>query len=130
MRMRSSPKVIIKKLIKIFNAGRPGPNPLKVRDMANDGGSDWIRPGIRVNVKDKGLEGTVRFFGTTEFAPGKWAGVELDEPKGKNNGNVKGKVDYKYTYVSICVFVFQFVFFLVLFRMPRATWLVCSYWSN
>ena len=37
--------------------------------------------------------GTLRFCGTTEFANGQWAGIELDEPEGKNNGSV-GKVQY------------------------------------
>ncbi|XP_003384705.1 PREDICTED: dynactin subunit 1-like [Amphimedon queenslandica] len=55
----------------------------------------WIRPGLRVLVKDKNLEGTIRFFGNTEFAPGKWVGVELDDPKGKNNGSVKDKVYFE-----------------------------------
>ena len=58
----------------------------------SEGGIDWIKVGVRATVKEKNLDGTVRFFGTTEFAPGKWVGVELDEPKGKNNGVVKGKV--------------------------------------
>merc|ERR1719232_1388871 len=34
--------------------------------------------------------GTLRFCGTTEFAPGIWAGVELDTADGKNDGIVKG----------------------------------------
>ncbi|MGH0156423.1 UNVERIFIED_CONTAM: hypothetical protein FKN15_052250, partial [Acipenser sinensis] len=34
--------------------------------------------------------GTLRFCGTTEFASGQWAGIELDEPEGKNNGGVGG----------------------------------------
>ncbi|XP_048791251.1 CAP-Gly domain-containing linker protein 4 isoform X3 [Lagopus muta] len=37
--------------------------------------------------------GTLRFCGTTEFASGQWAGIELDEAEGKNNGSV-GKVQY------------------------------------
>ncbi|KAH0622633.1 hypothetical protein JD844_025105 [Phrynosoma platyrhinos] len=39
------------------------------------------------------LVGTLRFCGTTEFASGQWAGIELNEPEGKNNGTV-AKVQY------------------------------------
>lgn len=46
-------------------------------------------------VKDKGLEATVRFVGVTLFAPGKWIGIELDEPKGKNNGMIHGKAYFQ-----------------------------------
>lgn len=39
-----------------------------------------------------------RFVGTTEFAPGKWVGVELEEGQvGKNNGSVNGKEYFKCT---------------------------------
>lgn len=34
--------------------------------------------------------GVVRFSGTTSFAPGKWIGIELYEPKGKNDGSIGG----------------------------------------
>ena len=52
----------------------------------------WLRVGEKVLVKDKGLEGTVRYVGSTEFAPGYWVGVELPHASGKNAGSVKGKV--------------------------------------
>lgn len=47
--------------------------------------------GSRVEVTGKGSLGTVAFIGTTQFATGKWIGVILDEPKGKNNGIINGK---------------------------------------
>lgn len=57
--------------------------------------AEELSVGCRVLVKDKHLEGTVRFIGTTLFAPGKWIGIELDEPKGKNNGMVQGKAYFQ-----------------------------------
>ncbi|XP_053568617.1 CAP-Gly domain-containing linker protein 4 [Bombina bombina] len=34
--------------------------------------------------------GTLRFCGPTEFASGQWAGIEMDESEGKNDGSVGG----------------------------------------
>jgi len=51
---------------------------------------DDLAVGKRVSCR--GLSGTVRFIGTTHYSKkGEWVGVELDAPKGKNNGTVKGK---------------------------------------
>ncbi|KAH8834970.1 dynactin [Flagelloscypha sp. PMI_526] len=34
--------------------------------------------------------GVVRFSGSTQFSAGKWIGIELNEPNGKNDGTVQG----------------------------------------
>ncbi|XP_045623187.2 CAP-Gly domain-containing linker protein 3 isoform X1 [Procambarus clarkii] len=39
--------------------------------------------------------GTLRFVGTTEFATGLWAGVELETPSGRHNGTVKGVMYFR-----------------------------------
>ncbi|KAL7987425.1 hypothetical protein Chor_006344 [Crotalus horridus] len=51
-----------------------------------------LKLGDRVVIAGQKV-GTLRFCGMTEFASGQWAGIELDEPDGKNNGTV-GRVQY------------------------------------
>ncbi|XP_053623105.1 dynactin subunit 1 isoform X2 [Plodia interpunctella] len=46
--------------------------------------------GQRVIVIGKDVKGSVAYVGYPTFATGKWIGVILDEPKGKNNGTVRG----------------------------------------
>uniref|UniRef100_A0A8D8Q2E3 Dynactin subunit 1 n=1 Tax=Cacopsylla melanoneura TaxID=428564 RepID=A0A8D8Q2E3_9HEMI len=50
-----------------------------------------LQLGSRVEVTGKNVLGTVAYLGNTSFAVGKWVGIILDEPKGKNNGLVNGK---------------------------------------
>lgn len=54
-----------------------------------------LQVGQRVEVLGKGVQGVVAYVGTTLFAYGKWVGVILDEPKGKNNGTVDGKAYFQ-----------------------------------
>uniref|UniRef100_A0A1E1VZZ4 CAP-Gly domain-containing protein n=1 Tax=Pectinophora gossypiella TaxID=13191 RepID=A0A1E1VZZ4_PECGO len=52
-----------------------------------------LRLGDRVIVSSSrgSKAGTLKYVGVTDFAPGVWAGVELDDPLGKNDGSVEGK---------------------------------------
>ncbi len=53
-----------------------------------------LRIGDRVNINSSvgGVKsGILRYIGETEFAKGEWAGVELDEKQGKNDGSVGNK---------------------------------------
>ncbi|KAG9344107.1 hypothetical protein JZ751_012589, partial [Albula glossodonta] len=59
--------------------------------MSSDGGGKPAKVGSLVEVIGKGHRGTVAYIGATLFATGKWVGVILDEPKGKNDGTVQGK---------------------------------------
>ncbi|CAG9574255.1 unnamed protein product [Danaus chrysippus] len=46
--------------------------------------------GQRVTVVGKDVKGTIAYVGYPTFASGKWIGIILDEPKGKNNGTLRG----------------------------------------
>lgn len=64
-----------------------GPTPTVSVVMAEKS----VRLNQRVEVTGKDVRGIVAYVGSTMFASGKWIGVILDEPKGKNNGTVQGK---------------------------------------
>jgi hypothetical protein len=49
-----------------------------------------LSPGQVISLPD-GRHATVRFIGTTHFAPGDWIGIELDDATGKNDGAVQGE---------------------------------------
>ncbi|KAK3754468.1 hypothetical protein QZH41_006775 [Actinostola sp. cb2023] len=57
--------------------------------LHSEGPSTALEIGDRVVVSNTKI-GTVRYVGTTGFAKGDWAGIELDEPLGKNDGAVAG----------------------------------------
>ncbi|XP_065076699.1 dynactin subunit 1 isoform X3 [Ochlerotatus camptorhynchus] len=50
-----------------------------------------LRIGQRIEVSGKDVRGSIAYIGMTSFAVGKWVGVILNEPKGKNNGSIKGQ---------------------------------------
>ncbi|EDS39730.1 150 kDa dynein-associated polypeptide [Culex quinquefasciatus] len=50
-----------------------------------------LKIGQRIEVSGKDVRGVIAYVGMTSFAVGKWVGVILDEPKGKNNGSIKGQ---------------------------------------
>jgi dynactin 1 len=56
--------------------------------MSSHAASDLI---VGARCETRGNLGVIRYIGATGFAGGKWVGVELDEPVGKNDGSVQGK---------------------------------------
>ncbi|XP_033845848.1 CAP-Gly domain-containing linker protein 1 isoform X2 [Periophthalmus magnuspinnatus] len=68
-------------------------SPVGVTSPSQDATVDF-QIGERVWVNGN-KPGHVRFIGEAQFAPGQWAGIELDEPIGKNNGSVAEVVYFK-----------------------------------
>nr|CAD7426657.1 unnamed protein product [Timema monikensis] len=54
-----------------------------------------VKVNQHVEVTGKDVRGVVAYVGSTMFASGKWIGVVLDEPRGKNNGSVQGKTYFQ-----------------------------------
>uniref|UniRef100_A0A4W4HDQ8 CAP-Gly domain-containing protein n=1 Tax=Electrophorus electricus TaxID=8005 RepID=A0A4W4HDQ8_ELEEL len=55
----------------------------------NPDATEQFKIGDRVWVNGN-KAGVIQFLGETQFAPGQWAGIVLDEPIGKNDGSVAG----------------------------------------
>uniref|UniRef100_G3TSW1 CAP-Gly domain containing linker protein 3 n=1 Tax=Loxodonta africana TaxID=9785 RepID=G3TSW1_LOXAF len=74
----------------------PPPPPGKKKSPSSPSlGSLQQREGAKAEVGDQVLvagqkQGIVRFYGKTDFAPGYWYGIELDQPTGKHDGSVFG----------------------------------------
>ncbi|XP_023816213.1 CAP-Gly domain-containing linker protein 1 isoform X2 [Oryzias latipes] len=66
----------------------PEKPPTTVTSPSQDASTDF-QTGDRVWVNGN-KPGYVHFVGGTQFAPGQWAGIVLDEPIGKNDGSVAG----------------------------------------
>lgn len=43
------------------------------------------------SVTVHGDDGVIRYIGETDFSPGQWVGIELQQPNGKNDGSVQGR---------------------------------------
>lgn len=60
--------------------------------------------GQRVEVSNKDCQGVIAYIGYPTFASGKWIGVILDEPKGKNNGTIKGQSYFKVNFMFLNIY--------------------------
>jgi len=83
-RSSCSPARVVAAAAPGLRAGSPGQGALA--------GSGTLRCGDRVTLASASgrKQGVLRFLGRTEFADGHWAGVELEEPRGRNDGTVAG----------------------------------------
>ncbi|GAA31617.2 phosphatidylinositol glycan class U [Clonorchis sinensis] len=62
---------------------------LRIQSSTDGSDTQQFQLGDRVLVAGQ-RRGVIRYIGSTEFAPGTWYGIELDQPLGKNNGSVAG----------------------------------------
>ncbi|TMS03787.1 CAP-Gly domain-containing linker protein 1 [Larimichthys crocea] len=65
------------------------------KSAANASGGDAQSAGENFQIGERvwvngNKPGFIQFLGETQFAPGQWAGIVLDEPIGKNDGSVAG----------------------------------------
>jgi hypothetical protein len=67
---------------------------------ANLDDSSTLKIGDQVIVSGTKM-GVLRYLGPTEFAKGEWAGIELKEPLGKNDGAVAGT---RLVYYTVCLY--------------------------
>lgn len=70
------------------------PQPTVSTSAQSSDAASKLKIGDRVNISSSvgGIKtGILRYIGETEFAKGEWAGVELDEKLGKNDGSVGNK---------------------------------------
>ena len=58
---------------------------------SNTGGALKLGDRVIVSSQTGTKTGTLKYMGPTDFAAGEWAGVELDTPHGKNDGQVGEK---------------------------------------
>ncbi|XP_014207258.1 dynactin subunit 1-like isoform X2 [Copidosoma floridanum] len=63
--------------------------------MAGSDSKISLKIGQRVEIGGKDCQGAIAYIGHPAFAAGKWIGVILDEPKGRNNGTIKGQFYFK-----------------------------------
>lgn len=79
----------LEKLTKINQIPTSDSRRISVSESTDSKTESSLKIGARVVVSGS-KHGVIRYLGETGFAKGKWAGVELDEPLGKNDGAVAG----------------------------------------
>lgn len=75
-----------------------------------------LRVGQKVEVIGKNVRGEVAYIGMTSFAAGKWIGVILTEPKGRNNGRIKGTAYFTVSFSTRFLF-FSIWYFQIIYRL-------------
>lgn len=63
-----------------------------------------MRSGKRVEIGGLSLQGTIKYIGEITSADGKWVGIELDEPKGGNNGTIQETSYFSVGSMKYCCF--------------------------